>query len=214
MLGNDDVARCDFVWRQPGLKRHLPSRLPDDADDFASLRSDVVQLVTESRWLIADRIDSVLLASDNDPPAGSLMQCGAFLRHPAALAQLAKGKAAASVRSIANATRNRMHQGEHLNVLDLDSTDHFNLVGRLTRSPAPQRTERTNDMNDKNDLLLIEAMDLITRASGMIDLLRAEDRREEAWTLPLETAAEHLSDAHKQLEALSVNAPRPHATAA
>ena len=78
MLGNDDVARCDFVWRQPGLKRHLPGRLPDDADDFASLRSDVVQLVTESRWLIADRIDSVLLASDNDPPAGSRMQCGAF----------------------------------------------------------------------------------------------------------------------------------------
>jgi hypothetical protein len=94
-------------------------------------------------------------------------------------------------------------------VLDLDSTDHFNLVGRLTRSPAPQqRTERTNDVNDKNDLLLIEAMDLITRASGMIDLLRAEDRREEAWTLPLETAAEHLSDAHKQLEARSVNASR------
>ena len=87
MLGNDDVARCDFVWRQPGLKRNLPSRLPDDADNSASLRSDVVQLVTESRWLIADRIDSVLLTSDNDPPAGSLMQCGAFLRHPAALAQ-------------------------------------------------------------------------------------------------------------------------------
>ena len=69
-------------------------------------------------------------------------------------------------------------------------------------------------MNDKNDLLLIEAMDLITRASGMIDLLRTEDRREEAWTLPLETAAERLSDAHKQLEALSVNAPKAHATAA
>jgi hypothetical protein len=85
-------------------------------------------------------------------------------------------KAAASVRSIANATRNRMHQGEHLDMLDLDSTDHFNLVGRLARSRAPQRTERTNDMNDKNDLLLIEAMDLITRASGMIDLLRTEER--------------------------------------
>jgi hypothetical protein len=69
-------------------------------------------------------------------------------------------------------------------------------------------------MNDKNDLPLIEAMDLIIRASGMIDLLRAEDRREEAWRLPLETAAERLSDAHKQLEALSVNAPRPPATAA
>ena len=106
MLGNDDVARCDFVWRQPGLKRHVPSRLPDDADDSASLRSDVVQLVTESRWLIADRIDSVLLTSDNDPPAGSRR----LPETPAALAQLAKGKAAASVRSIANATRNRMHQ--------------------------------------------------------------------------------------------------------
>ena len=47
MLGNDDVARCDFVWRQPGLKRHLPGRLPDDADDSASLGSYVVQLVTE-----------------------------------------------------------------------------------------------------------------------------------------------------------------------
>ena len=47
MLGNNDVARCDFVWRQPGLKRHLPSRLPDDADDSASLRSYVVQLVPE-----------------------------------------------------------------------------------------------------------------------------------------------------------------------
>jgi hypothetical protein len=82
-----------------------------------------------------------------------------------------------------------MHQGEHLDMLDLDSTDHFNLVGRLARSRAPQRTERTNDMNDKNDLLLIEAMDLITRASGMIDLLRTEERLEEAWTVPLETAA-------------------------
>ena len=58
-------------------------------------------------------------------------------------------------------------------------------------------------MNEKNDLLLIEAMDL-TRASGMIDLLRAEERREEAWTVPLETAAERLADAHKRLEALSV----------
>ena len=69
-------------------------------------------------------------------------------------------------------------------------------------------------MNDKNDLLLIEAMDLITRASGMIDLIRAEERREEAWTVQLETAAERLSDAHKRLEALSVNAPKPHATSA
>ena len=72
MLGNDDVPRCDFVWRQPGLKRHVPSRLPDDTDDSASLRSNVVQLVTESHWLIADRIDSVLFASDNDPPSFGL----------------------------------------------------------------------------------------------------------------------------------------------
>ena len=71
VLGNNDVARCDFVWRQPGLKRHLPSRLPDDAHDFASLRSYVVQLVPESHWLIADRMDSVLLASYSDPPSGS-----------------------------------------------------------------------------------------------------------------------------------------------
>jgi hypothetical protein len=33
----------------------------------------VVQLVPESRWLIADRIDSVLLAGDNYPPSGSRM---------------------------------------------------------------------------------------------------------------------------------------------
>ena len=73
MLGNNDVARCDFVWRQPRLKRHLPGRLPDNADDSASVRSYVVQLVPESHWLIADRIDCVLLASDNDPPSGFRM---------------------------------------------------------------------------------------------------------------------------------------------
>ena len=73
MLGNDDVARCDFVWRQSGLKRHLPRRLPDDGDDSASLRSYVVQLFPESHWLIADRIDGVLLVSDNCPPSGSQM---------------------------------------------------------------------------------------------------------------------------------------------
>jgi hypothetical protein len=42
MLGNNDVARCDFVWRQPRLKCHLPGRLPDNADDSASVRSYVV----------------------------------------------------------------------------------------------------------------------------------------------------------------------------
>ena len=35
-------------------------------------------------------------------------------------------------------------------------------------------------MNDKNDLLLTEAMDLISRAKSMIDLLYAEERRGEA----------------------------------
>ena len=47
ILGNNHVARCDFVWRQPRLKRHLPGRLPDNADDFAFLRSYVVELVLE-----------------------------------------------------------------------------------------------------------------------------------------------------------------------
>ena len=42
MLGNNDVSRCDFVWWQPGLKRYLPGRLPDNADDSASVRSYVV----------------------------------------------------------------------------------------------------------------------------------------------------------------------------
>jgi hypothetical protein len=66
-------------------------------------------------------------------------------------------------------------------------------------------------MNEKNDLLLTEAMDLISRAKGMIDLLRAAPERGEAWTLPLESAVERLSDAHKQLEAL--NDPKPGAAA-
>jgi hypothetical protein len=70
----------------------------------------------------------------------------------------------------------------------------------------------TNDMNDKNELLLTEAIDFISRAKGMIELLSAEERRKEASTLPLETAAKHLSDARKQLETLSVNAPKPRAT--
>jgi hypothetical protein len=65
MLGNNDVARCNFVWRQPRLKCHLPGRLPDNADDSASLRSYVVQLIPESHWLIADRMDSVLLATSS-----------------------------------------------------------------------------------------------------------------------------------------------------
>jgi hypothetical protein len=68
-------------------------------------------------------------------------------------------------------------------------------------------------MNDKNDLLLTEAMDLISRAEGMVALLYADERRGEAWTLPLKIAVEHLADAHKQLEELSVNDPKPHATA-
>ena len=55
-------------------------------------------------------------------------------------------------------------------------------------------------MNDKNDLLLTEAMDLISRAEGMVALLYTDERRGEAWTLPLKTAIEHLADAHKQLE--------------
>ena len=68
-------------------------------------------------------------------------------------------------------------------------------------------------MNDKADLLLTEAMDLVSRAKSMIVLLHAEERRGEAWTLPLKTAVEHLADAHKQLEELSVNDPKPRATA-
>ena len=68
-------------------------------------------------------------------------------------------------------------------------------------------------MNDKNDLLLTEAMDLISRAEGMVALLYTDERRGEAWTLPLKTAIEHLADAHKQLDELSVTDPKPHATA-
>jgi len=45
--------------------------LPDNADDSASLRSYVVQLIPESPWLIADRMDSILLASHSDAPSGS-----------------------------------------------------------------------------------------------------------------------------------------------
>jgi hypothetical protein len=47
--------------------------MPDDADDCASIRGYMVQLVTESHWLIADRVDGVLLASHSDPPSGSPM---------------------------------------------------------------------------------------------------------------------------------------------
>ena len=43
----------------------LAGRLPDDADNSASLCSYVVQLVPESHRLIADRMDSVY------PPLGS-----------------------------------------------------------------------------------------------------------------------------------------------
>jgi hypothetical protein len=70
MLGNNHVARCDFVWRQSGLKRHLPGRLPDNGDDSASLRSYVVELVPKSYRLITDRIDGVSLASHGDPSFG------------------------------------------------------------------------------------------------------------------------------------------------
>ena len=38
-------------------------------------------------------------------------------------------------------------------------------------------------MNDKNDLLLTEAMELISRAEGMVALLYADERRGEAWRL-------------------------------
>ena len=71
MLGNNDVARCDLVCRQSGFKRHLPGRLPNDADDCASISSNVVQLVPKSHWLIADRMDGVLLASYGNAPSGS-----------------------------------------------------------------------------------------------------------------------------------------------
>jgi hypothetical protein len=37
--------------------------LPNNAHDSASFRSYVVQLIPESHWLIADRIDSVLPAT-------------------------------------------------------------------------------------------------------------------------------------------------------
>ena len=59
-------------------------------------------------------------------------------------------------------------------------------------------------MNDKPELLRTEAIDLISRAKDLIDVLRAEERRGEA----LETAANHLADARNELEALS--APEVH----
>ncbi len=59
-------------------------------------------------------------------------------------------------------------------------------------------------MNDKHDLLLTEAIDLISRAKDLIDLLHAEERRGEARTLPLNTAVKHLADARQGLEALSM----------
>ena len=68
-------------------------------------------------------------------------------------------------------------------------------------------------MNDKNDLLLTEAMDLISRAKCMIDLIRAEEQGGEGWTLPLGTAVRHLSHAHQQIEALIVNDSKPRAPA-
>ena len=67
-------------------------------------------------------------------------------------------------------------------------------------------------MNDKNDLLVTEAMDLVSRAEGLVALAYAE-RPGEAWTLPLEVALKHLSGARKQLEVLSVDDPKLRATA-
>ena len=58
MLGNNDVARCDLVCLHSGFKRHLSGRLPDDADDCASISGNVVQLVPKSHWLVADCIRS------------------------------------------------------------------------------------------------------------------------------------------------------------
>ena len=68
MLGDNDVARCDVIWRQTRLKRHLPGRLPDDANDSPSFGSDVLQLIPKSRWLITYRVNSVLLVNHGDPP--------------------------------------------------------------------------------------------------------------------------------------------------
>jgi Flp pilus assembly protein CpaB len=62
-------------------------------------------------------------------------------------------------------------------------------------------------MNDKNDLLVAEAMDLISRAEGIVALAYAE----RPGALPL--ALRHLSDSHKQLEVLSVDDPKLRATA-
>ena len=71
MLGNNDVAGRDFVWRQAGFERHLPGRLPDNGDDSASLRSYVVELVPEPHRLITYRIDSISLSSLGDSPSDS-----------------------------------------------------------------------------------------------------------------------------------------------
>jgi hypothetical protein len=88
-------------------------------------------------------------------------------------------------------------------------------LGQAQASQDLQPGGRT-DMNEKSELLLIETMDLINRAKGMIELLYAEERHE-AWTLPLETAVNHLADAHGQLKALIVDDPKsvndPSATA-
>ena len=67
-------------------------------------------------------------------------------------------------------------------------------------------------MNDKNDLLVTEAMDLISRAEGMVALAYAE-RPGAAWTLLLEVVLKHLSGARKQLEVLSVDDRKLRATA-
>jgi hypothetical protein len=62
-------------------------------------------------------------------------------------------------------------------------------------------------MNDKPELLRTEAIDLISRAKDLIDVLRAEERRGEG----LETAANHLADARNELEASAPEAQPPSA---
>ena len=71
-------------------------------------------------------------------------------------------------------------------------------------------------MNDKHDLLLTEAIDLIGRAKDLIDLLRAEERRREAWALQLNTLsntsrtrARHLGAERARSSRRSRRYPRP-----
>ena len=66
-------------------------------------------------------------------------------------------------------------------------------------------------MNDKNDLLLIEAMDLITRARGVIDLVRTGSGAKHGNCLL--RSPSNTSRAHKQLEVLRVDDRKLRATA-